>query len=104
MTTELYKKVYQIGLKLPKSNRLGIFAKIEANILEALENAIEASFLPRSQKAPKLLLLRRKLEILKRLVRIVGDLEIIQQKTYIELSFELQTISKMANGWIKSLP
>ena len=44
-----------------------------------------------------------KIELLKRLIRIAGELNIIQNNKYLELESDLQEISKMTNGWIKYL-
>ncbi len=46
---------------------------------------------------------RIKIEVLKRLIRMTPDLNIIQIQKYVELESELQEISKMTNGWIKYL-
>ncbi|MEK9167184.1 MAG: four helix bundle protein, partial [Patescibacteria group bacterium] len=102
-TTELYKKIYQISSGLPKKERLGIFLRLETTILEMLESAIEAAFLSRTEKLPMIMHLRRQTEIAKRLTRITHDLNLLDQTKYIRLSADLQEISKMANGWIKSL-
>lgn len=70
-------------------------------ILEIFELAVSASFEPKNNKFPLLNSVRIKIEILKRLFRIMSELKIIEQKKYIELSFDLIEISKMTNGWIK---
>jgi len=47
--------------------------------------------------------LRLKIEIAKRLIRIMLDLKIITTSKYISLQTDLQEISKMATGWQKYL-
>ena len=79
-----------------------MFLRVENYTLAALECAAEAAFLPKNQKLTVLLDLRRNIEITKRLVRVAGELQIIKPAKYIELSADLQEISKMTNGWIKS--
>jgi len=54
-------------------------------------------------KLPALNSARIKIEVLKRLLRIVYELKLIEIKKYIELESELREISKMTNGWIKYL-
>jgi hypothetical protein len=103
LTTELYKRIYQISSKLPKKERLGIFLKIESGVLEILGSGIEASLLSRQEKLPYLYKLRREIELVKRLIRVCHELQIIEQVKYIELSTILQELSMMTNGWIKSL-
>lgn len=103
LATELYKQVYQISSRLPKKERLGIFLRIENSALSLLGNGVEAAFLPRAAKLPHLHQLRREIEIAKRLVRVSFDLKIIEPKQYVAVSGQLQELSKMANGWIKSI-
>ena len=71
--------------------------------MTVIETGTEASFRARSEKLPQLYTLRRQTEVAKRLVRISNELNIIKLSRYLELSADLQEISKMANGWIKSL-
>jgi len=77
--------------------------RLETHILAIIEFGAEATFLARTEKLPLLLSLRRQAEVAKRLVRICGELKIIKPAKYIELSADLQQISKMTNGWIKFL-
>ena len=67
------------------------------------EAAIEASFLSRAEKLPVIKHLRRQTEVAKRLIRVIHELKLLDQAKYIRLSADLQEISMMANGWIKSL-
>ena len=80
---------------------MGIFAKIETNCLDLLENIVAASFEKKENKLPVLSRSRIKVETLKRLVRITAELKMIQQKDYLMFESQLQEISKMTNGWIK---
>jgi len=77
--------------------------RLENCVLTVIETGTEASFRARSEKLPQLYTLRRQTEVAKRLVRISNELNIIKLSRYLELSADLQEISKMANGWIKSL-
>lgn len=77
--------------------------KIETSILNVLSLGIEASLLHQKEKVGHLLELRRDAETVKRLVRVANELKIIETKDYVSLSADLQQVSKMANGWIKSL-
>lgn len=57
-------------------------------------------------KINKLLILNKarvNTELLKQLIRIMSDLNIIPSFKYVELELDLQEISKMTNGWIKYL-
>ena len=64
---------------------------------------IAASFENKNNKFSLLNSARIKIEILKRLMRIASELNIIENKKYLNLEFDLQEISKMINGWIKYL-
>lgn len=99
--SELYKNIYLLSRRLPKGDKLGIFAKIENNCLELFEQTIAAAFETKGMKLPTLSRARIKIETLKRLVRIGAELKIVQQKDYLALESQLQEISKMTNGWIK---
>jgi len=100
---EFYKKNYLLSPKIPKKDRFGIYLKIENICLETTTLIINASLEIKTNKLPILNSARIKIEILKRLIRISHELNIIGRKKYIELESDLQEISKMANGWIKYL-
>jgi hypothetical protein len=92
-----------ISSKLSKRDRFGIYVKIENLCLDIMNLAISASLEARPNKLPLLNSARIKIEALKIFFRIAHELDIINQKLYIELESDLQEISKMANGWIKYL-
>jgi len=99
----LYKKIYLLSPKIPKKDKFGIWLKIESICLEVIDSITAASL---EFKTNKLLILnsaRIKIELLKRLIRICEELNIIENKNYINLELDLCEISKMANGWIKYL-
>ncbi len=100
---ELYKKIYLIGNKISKRNKLGIFLRIENITIEITQLIIQAALESKADKLPLLIRARTKIELLKQLIRITSDLNIIQQNKYIDLELDLQEISKMVNGWIKYL-
>ena len=68
-----------------------------------MDLVITASLEIKNNKFPILNLARIKIEILKRLIRITYELNIIENKNYLDLEFDLQEISRMTNGWIKYL-
>lgn len=100
---EIYKKVYLLSAKIPKKDRFGIYVKIENICLEIINLAIQASLENKINKLPPLNSARIKIEILKRLLRITNELNIVEIKRYIDIELSLQEISKMTNGWIKYL-
>ncbi|OGZ33313.1 MAG: hypothetical protein A2174_01065 [Candidatus Portnoybacteria bacterium RBG_13_41_18] len=100
---EVYKKVYLLSSKIPKRDRFGIYLKIENICLEIMILAMTAAFEMKINKFGILNSARIKIEVLKRLFRIVSELKIIKDKKYLEIELDLQEISKMTNGWIKYL-
>jgi hypothetical protein len=99
--TEFYQELYQLGSKLNKRDKLGIYLKTENICLEALALIIEASFLAKPEKQKPLATVRVKIEILKHLVRLAWEQKIIESHKYLNLQAKLQEVSKMAAGWLK---
>ena len=86
---------------MPKRDKHGIQQKIEHLCIDCLNSAITAVFLSKTEKNSVLQELRIRVEILKQLVRLSNELEIITRKKYFLLEQQLIEISKMCNGWIK---
>ena len=95
--------IYLISFKISKKDRFGIYLKIENKCLEIMDLVITSAFESKNNKIQSLNLTRIKVEVLKRLIRIIYELNIVGNRKYIELESDLQEISKMANGWIKYL-
>jgi hypothetical protein len=100
---EFYKKIYALGIKMPKRDRFGIYLKAESVCLEIIDLSISAAFARKQNKLRILENARIKIEILKRLMRLANELSVITQKDYLQLENSLQEISRMTNGWIKYL-
>src|SRR3989338_2875589 len=100
---ELYKKFYLLSSKLPKKHKLGIFMKIENICLDVTQLIITAALESKNSKLPLLNTARIKIELMKKLIRITNELNIVPNSKYLELELDLQEISKMTNGWIKYL-
>ena len=98
---EFYKKIYLLSAKIPKRDRFGIFQKIEAICLEILVLSNAAALEAKQNKSIHLNSARIKTEMLKKLIRMTHELDIIDQKKYFDLELDLEEISKMANGWLK---
>lgn len=100
---EFYKKVYLLNSKIPKRDKFGIYLKIENVCLKLATLIITAAFETRIAKIPILSSARIQIELLKRLIRITNELNIIPRNKYLDLESDLQEISRMTNGWIKYL-
>ena len=92
-----------ISPKIPKKDRFGIYLKIENICLEIISLIITSALESKNNKLPILNSTRIKIEVLKRLIRITQELNIIEKKKYIDLESDLQKISRMVAGWIKYL-
>lgn len=88
---------------MPKNNKLGIHNVLQEKCLEILTTVVDASLRSKQDKIPYLVKARRDIEVLKHLVRMEYELEIITEKTYLASAHILQDISMMATGWQKSL-
>ena len=89
-----------MGKQINKRDRLGTNQKIESICLDILALAIEAAYSTKVEKLPLLKLIRIKIEILKQLVRLTKDIQIITESRYIVLEDRLIEISKMNNNWL----
>ena len=90
-----------MGKTLPKRDRHGIYAVVETETLMLLKLAITAAFEERARKSAVLKHIRIVIEVLKRLIRAMLELDIITEKIYWERELELQAMSKMAFRWLE---
>ena len=97
---EVYKELYQLGKKVGKRERFGIFARIEDLAIECLVLATKAALAHEAQKVAPLKELRVTIDILKRLIRLCEELNIIEEKKYFSMQEKLIEASKMAHGWL----
>lgn len=72
-------------------------------MLEIIDLVITAALQSRNTKFPTLNSARIKIEVMKRLIRLAGELDIIKNEKYLELEKDLQEISKDTNNWMQSL-
>ncbi|KKQ41146.1 MAG: hypothetical protein US58_C0005G0071 [Candidatus Magasanikbacteria bacterium GW2011_GWA2_37_8] len=69
-----------------------------------LKRTIEAGYLPKEEKLPFIKKASDKFDILKVFIRLLRELNIIDQKKYLALQTIIQEIGRMFGGWMKSLP
>jgi hypothetical protein len=77
--------------------------KIENLLLEIIDTVLTAAFQNKNSKLPTLNSARIKIEVMKRMIRLAGELNIVENANYLELEKDLQEISKDTNNWIRSL-
>jgi len=101
--SNLYKELYNTRNQISKLDKLSIYLKIENIIIECLELGIASALSPKNIKIDLVYKLKIKIEVAKRLIRLIWELKIITNKKYITLEEKVVKISKMASGWIKYL-
>ena len=88
---------------MAKSEKLGIWTKLQNLCLEILELSITAALTERANKKIHLQTIKIKLEVVKNILRLANELSFINSKTYLLLSSQAVTISIMANRWQQSI-
>lgn len=99
----LYKLFYEYWKLFPKKDQYLLGKRIEEYILSFIEGVCIAVSQPRDQKLKTLELANRKFDMLKVLVRLARDLKLLDNKKYLSLEKEMQSIGKMLGGWMRSL-
>lgn len=99
----MYKIYYGYAQLFLKKDKYTLGATCEKYIIAILEIFLETAYLPKDKKLTLLQQANNKLEALKIFIRILWELNIIDQKKYLNLQMPAQEIGKMFGGWIKSL-
>lgn len=102
-TVELYKVYYSYKSLFPKKDRYTLGEKCERYIIDMLELILKASMLSPDKKLPLVESASDKLDILKIFIRLLKELQIIDNNKNTELQNHIAGIGKMFGGWIKSL-
>lgn len=102
-TIELYKTYYAYAQLFPKKDKYALGATCERYIILTIELLLEASYQPKEQKRASLMNANNKFEALKIFIRLLRELNIIDQKKYLALQSSIQEIGKMFGGWLKSV-
>ena len=100
---ELYKIFYSYSVSFPKKDKYTLSAKCEMYIIVTLELLLEASCAYREEKLKLIKKANIKFDALKLFIRLLKDLDIIDDKKYFELQKRIQEIGKMLGGWQRSL-
>lgn len=99
----LYKELYNTRQQIGKIDKFGLYLKIETIVINCLELAISAALIAKEKKPTIIIELKIKIEVTKRLVRLLWELKIITDKKYLLLEQKIIQASKMASGWQKYL-
>jgi hypothetical protein len=100
---ELYKIFYNYSSLFPKKDKYTLGAKCEKYIILTLELLLEASYTYKDEKLELIKKANAKFDTLKLFIRLLKDLNIIDNKKYFHLQEKIQEIGKMIGGWQKSL-
>jgi hypothetical protein len=100
--SSVYREVYVMGKKLPKSDKLGIHTTLQNKILLAFEYSVSAAFADVVSKKVYLEKFRTLIEVSKHLLRTELELGIIPEPTYIRIAKLLVDASKMNANWLKN--
>ena len=98
----LYKRLYQMSACVPKPARYTLWSSCEKRALALLETVLAARFLVDHELKAVLLSMSRDVDILKVLIRLCGELHIIDMKKVVSLQELVQEIGRMVGGWLKS--
>lgn len=98
----VYREIYQVGKKIPKSDKLGIHTTLQNKILLAFEYSVSAAFADVTSKKVYLEKFRTLIEVSKHLLRTEHELSIIPENTYIRIGKLLVEASKMNTNWLKN--
>jgi hypothetical protein len=100
-------KIYKIYLlfspllyHFPKLYRYSLGQTIEKNLLKMIEFIFEANALPKPLREPSLIRASAKCELLKILVRLSFELDLIGSTQYFQLIADLKEVNKMLCGWV----
>ena len=100
---DLYKVFYSYRNGVSKQERHSLYQRCENKILDMIENIALAGQEARGTKLPILEKGSANLSLIKVLVRLLKDIESIDNKQYVILQELIDEIGRMFGGWIRSL-
>jgi hypothetical protein len=102
-TYEVYKHSVQISDTLSKRWRYSLGINIEKSILEVLELLVTAKNAPKPMKASFLLKASSTLEVTTLKIRLLLELQLVNETRVFQLQAKLQEIGRVLGGWLKSV-
>ena len=97
----LYESIHKLVFTFPKYERYSLGEKVQNTILSSIELVIIANGSNKYDKERILLKANAKIEVLKILIRIGLNCEVIEIDKYLDIVKKLQEIGKMIHGWIR---
>jgi len=95
--------LYQDLKSFPQKDRYILGQKIEVLTLEVLQTTILAGISTKEKKLPLLEKSIAEVDLVKIMLRLANDINILDSKKYLVLENCLQEIGKMLGGWRRSL-
>lgn len=100
---EFYKLLYQYLKLFPKKDRYTLGQKLDTLTLTIFELVIMAGTTTQEKKLPLIEKSIVSLDLLKILIRLAKDIQVLDNKKYLELEQRLQEIGRILGGWKKSV-
>ena len=98
-----YKAWHGFLPRLPKDARYTLGEKIDGLLVETIDYIFTAAYLGPNQKLQYLPRAAAKLDLAKFFLQVAWEIEAIDNKQYILISEQLETIGKMVGGWIRQI-
>jgi hypothetical protein len=102
-TYEAYKLIVVLNSKLEKRWRFTLGLNLENSLLECMEILVMAKSAPKTLKAGYLLKAVAKLEVCVLKLRLLLELELVNETKIFQLQSKLEEIGRMLGGWLKSV-
>lgn len=99
----MYKTYYAYAQLFPKKDKYAIGVATERYIIQTIELLLAAGYGQWEVKRMSLLRANNSFETLKIFIRILKELNILDQKKYLTLQSMIQEIGRMLGGWLKTL-
>jgi len=101
-TYDLYKVFYSYHATVPKQDRYTIWQRAENLILDVIEGILLASRTYKGEKAAVLEKTSVKLDFLRVFLRLMKEVQTIDNKRYAALQASVDEIGRQLGGWLKS--
>ena len=98
---DLYKLLHGCYPRIPKSDRYTLWQNCENTTLIILKALIETRHISKDRQLQSLTTMSQNLDLLKVLIRLAKDIQILDSKQYLIMQEHLHEIGKMIGGWIK---
>ena len=95
--------MYQYLKSFPQKDRYVLGQKIETLTLETLQMIVLAGISGKDKKVPFIEKSIASVDLIKIMLRLAKDINILDSKKYLQLESFLQEIGRMLGGWRKSL-